>query len=301
VARVVVTGATGFVGGRIAHRLRVRGDEVVAIVRTPSPALQAAGIRQIEGGFDALDATVLDGVDAIVHAAAGVGPALADARTVNRDGTRQVVTAALAGGTRRLVHISTTSVYDLEAIGDGEITEDSPLATEGGSGSSSSSTGSAYAITKAEAEGEVAKGAAEGLSTVVLRPPAVLGAGPTSTWGTRVPTMLRDGELADRHPDQTFGWVHIDDLVDAALAGIDREVEVTANVVGGHLTVRTYLEEIARIVGAARVPLDSDERAWRGRYATDRLPATLGVAPSRTFEDAMAEIAEDWTHHDRHP
>jgi 2-alkyl-3-oxoalkanoate reductase len=294
VTRVMMTGATGFVGGRIAWRLRERGDEVIAVVRTPSAELEALGATQVTGGFDAIDAALLEGVGAIVHAAAGVGPDLEQARVVNRDGTRRVVDAALAAGTPRLVHISTTSVYDLDAIGDVEVAEDAPLATEASGSSPAGNAPGAYSVTKAEAEAEVTRGTQAGLSAAILRPPAVLGAGASSTWGTTVPARLRDGGFGERNPDATFGWVHIEDLVDAVLAALDQQVEVTANVVGGHAEWRTYLEEVARLVGARSVPLDAHAPAWRGRYATDRLPEALGVTPTRSFGDAMAEIAASW-------
>jgi hypothetical protein len=44
----------------------------------------------------------------------------------------------------------------------------------------------------------------------------------------------------------------------------------------------------------APLPLSDDEPAWRGRYATDRLPAMLGVTPRVGFDDAMATIAAAW-------
>lgn len=293
--RVLVTGATGFVGGRVAARLRERGDEVVASVRSPSPRLQALGVEQIEAGLE-LTVEHVAGIDAVVHAAASVGPAMDDARSVNRDGTRRVSEAALAAGVDRLVHISTTSVYDLDAIGDAVVDEDAPLARESSGESPAGSAGNAYSVTKAEAEAEVIEATARGLSTAILRPPAVLGAGPTSTWGTRVPRRLLEGNGPTRHPDTTYGFVHVEDLVDATLAALDSDVRTTVNVVGGHTTVGGYLRAVADLLpGEVEPPTPDDTGSpWRGSYATDRLADHLGVRPIRTFEDAMAEIAESW-------
>ena len=292
-ARIVVTGATGFVGGRVAASLRRRGDEVVAVVRTPDRALEAIGVHQVEGGLGAVDPGLLAGATAVVHAAASVGPDLEVARAVNRDGTRHVVDRAVAAGTPRFVHVSTVSVYDLDAVGDTEVDESAPLTD--GEASPSGSAGSAYAITKAEAEAEVAAGVTRGLSAVVLRPPAVLGAGATSTWGTRVPRRILDGEPWPRHPLTTFAYVHVDDLVDAVLAGLDGVAEVTVNVVGGHTTVGAYLDAIARLLPGDVEPVaDVNGTPWRGRFATERLPAALGVTPTRTFEQGMQEISASW-------
>lgn len=295
--RVLVTGATGFVGGRIAARLRERGDEVVASVRTPSSRLHTMGVEQLEAGLD-LTSDHLSGIDAVVHAAASVGPAMDDARTVNRDGTRRVCEAALAAGVDRLVHVSTTSVYDLDVIGDAVVDEDAPLATERSGDSPAGSAGNAYSVTKAEAEAEVIEATARGLSTAVLRPPAVLGAGPTSTWGTRVPRRLLEGNGPARHPETTYGFVHVEDLVDATLAALGSDARTTVNVVGGHTTIGTYLRAVADLLPGAVEPPTSDraDSPWRGRYATDRLAEHLGVQPTRTFDDAMVEIAESWRH-----
>ncbi len=293
--RVLVTGATGFVGGRVAARLRERGDEVVASVRTPSSRLQALGVEQFEAGLE-LTAEHFAGIDAVVHAAASVGPAMDDARAVNRDGTRRVCEAALAAGVDRLVHISTTSVYDLDAIGDAVVDEDAPLARESSGESPAGSAGNPYSVTKAEAEAEVIEATARGLSTAILRPPAVLGAGPTSTWGTRVPRRLLEGNGPARNPETTYGFVHVEDLVDATLAALDSDVRTTVNVVGGHSTLGNYLRAVAELLpGAVEPPTpDRSDPPWRGSYATDRLADHLGVRPTRTFDDAMAEIADSW-------
>jgi 2-alkyl-3-oxoalkanoate reductase len=295
-ARVLLTGATGFVGGRVAARLRQRGNEVVAAVRTPSAALEAIGVAQRELALDAIDAEALAGVDGLVHAAASVGPDYDSARAVNTVGTRSIAAAALEAGVH-LVHVSTTSVYDLRRSGDVEVREDAPLAAADAEASPTGSAGAAYSVTKAEAEHEVVAARDRGLSAAILRPPAVLGAGPTSTWGTKIPRMVLEGRLPGRHPEQTYGWVHVEDLVDAVLAALDQGSAATANVVGGHTTVGRYLAEVAALLpGDVVLPATPDDvdEPWRGSYAADRLPAALGVTPSRTFDQAMEEIAVSW-------
>lgn len=297
-SRIVVTGATGFVGGRIARALRARGDEVVALVRTPSDELADLGVEQSVFALDDVDGSTaaMAGATAVIHAAATAGPDLDAARAVNTEGTRALVTAALAAGIGRFVHISTTSVYDLKAIGDAEVTEDAPLVGQDSESASTSSAGSAYAVTKAEAEAEVARAGARGLSVAILRPPAVLGAGPTSTWGTRVPQRYRDGEMHAVAPETTFGWVHVDDLADAALAAVDGPEGATVNVVGGHTSFGGYLSALREFVPAPpATAAASDEAPWRGSYASGRLPEVFGFRPERSFEAALAEIRASWS------
>lgn len=291
--RVLVTGVTGFVGGRVARHLQRRGDRVIALTRRPAPELEAHGIDVQLGVLAQLEASACAGVDAVIHAAAVAGPDLPTAREVNTRGTRGLASAALDAGVERFVHVSTTSVYDLDAIGDVEVREDAPLATGATDRNPTGSAPSAYNVTKAEAEGEIAAAAARGLSATILRPPAVLGAGPTSTWGTRVPRRIRDGEPVPLHPTTTFGWVHVDDLVDAVLAAMDAPVTTTTNVVGGHVPASRYLEAVHALFPDAP-PLQPGDRRWRGTYAVDRLPEVLGVRPQRDLATAMEEIARAW-------
>lgn len=301
-AKVLVTGATGFVGGRIARRLRGAGDEVVALVRTPSDELEELGVDQ--RGVDLHD---LEGIrevgadaDAIVHTAATADPDTA--HEVNVTGTRAIAGAALLSELR-LVHVSTTSVYDLDATSDGTVDEGHPLVGRDGEASPVSSSGSAYATTKAHAEHAVVRAVRNGLAGAILRPPAVLGAGPTSTWGTRVPRRIRDGDGPAIAGESTFGWVHVEDLVDAVVAALAADPEVirglTANVVGGHVPFARYRDEVASFLGDVPPPPPDPDRVWRGSYSTAALVQTLDVRPSRTFEDAMSEIRASWK--DREP
>jgi 2-alkyl-3-oxoalkanoate reductase len=299
VGAVLVTGATGFVGGRLARRLRERGDEVIAVVRQPSDALAELDVDQRQVALGDLEGiqTAAAGAEAIVHAAAVAGPDLPTARAVNVDGTRAVVGAALISGLR-LVHLSTTSVYDLEAARDTTIDEDAPRVRADGEAPPTSSSGNAYATTKSAAEVEVERAVANGLVGAILRPPAVLGAGPTSTWGTRVPRRIRDGDGPAIAARSTFGFVHVDDLGDATLASLDADPEVvrglTVNVVGGHVTFGDYRDAITRLLPHAPPPPPEPDAAWTGRYDTHRLAGTFDLQLTRSFEDALEEIAASW-------
>jgi 2-alkyl-3-oxoalkanoate reductase len=298
-ARIVVTGATGFVGGRVARRLRARGDEVVAVVRTASAELDALGVDQRQVALGDLEGIQEAARDAfgIVHAAAVAGPDLRTAREVNVDGTRAVVGAALISGLR-LVHLSTTSVYDLDAARSDTIDEDAPRVGPDGEAPPTSSSGDAYATTKSAAEVEVERAVANGLVGAILRPPAVLGAGPTSTWGTRVPRRIRDGAGPAIASRSTFAYVHVDDVADVVVATLDADPEVVrgliVNVVGGHATFGTYRDAIIALLPDAAPPPAEPAAAWTGRYDTRRLAGTLDLHLSRSFDEALEEIAASW-------
>ncbi|MDX1657441.1 MAG: NAD(P)-dependent oxidoreductase [Nitriliruptorales bacterium] len=288
---VLVTGANGFVGTHVCRRLAERGMHVRALVRRKgeTPALQHPGIEEGEGEFfDATDAKrAIPGADAVVHCAATVGDDIEHVRHINAHGTQAVANAALDEGVDRFVHISTGAVYDRG--GREVVEEDTPMVTEG----------SPYAVTKAEAEEVVHNAHEDGLPTVILRPPAVLGPGPTSTWGTRVPGMVLDGELTtERSGETTLAWVHVEDLADAVVLALDRDEAVgnTYNVVGGHTTWQRYVDDIRSWSDddlPSPFPPDA-EPGWRGEFSTERIRNDLGWEPTRSYETAMEDIHQSW-------
>lgn len=301
-SRVLLTGATGFIGGRTAAHLRRAGHEVVSPVRRTSSTLAAMEVVQLDGGFEAVTPEALAGVEVAIHAAATVGPDPDTGVAVNVEGTRRVLTACEQAGVPTLVHVSTTSVYDRPDSGDVAVTEETPLVPF------DAETAGVYARTKAEAE-RVLHGA-EATAVAILRPPAVLGAGPTSTWGRRIPDRVSTGEAVPLQRGSTFAFVHVDDLVDAILAAAGLALEPdapapvpgdvpgmrVANVVGGHVTVADYLDAVVDLL-PARPPAQPgrQETGWTGRFSTDQLPRLFGVAPYRSFARGMAEIANDLT------
>lgn len=144
--RVLLTGATGFVGSFTLPALLEAGHEVVALVRDPAKARRTMATRGVDPavaagsgpvrlrGGDILDApsvvAALDGCDAVIHTAAAIGVTSGGQASVfeqNVVGTRNVVTSALAAGCDPVVHVSTVAVF---IPPDGPtITVDSRLAT----------------------------------------------------------------------------------------------------------------------------------------------------------------------------
>lgn len=113
---ILVTGATGKVGSRLAQRLVQHGHTVHALVRDPARAtdLSAHGIPLITGDLmqpDSLPAAV-SGVQAVVHCAAFFrGATPEEAHAVNNQGTQHLAQAARAAGVGRFVFTSTGLVY----------------------------------------------------------------------------------------------------------------------------------------------------------------------------------------------
>jgi dihydroflavonol-4-reductase len=286
----LVTGASGFVGSRIARRLRADGWRVRALVRRHDPSPDLAGVEQIVGDFvdRAIAREAGSGMRVIVHSAATADPDRETAARVNVTGTRSMIAAALENGADRYVQISTGSVYRLEGIT--VVDEESPLLGP---------DGDAYGATKADADRAVLEHARrDGLRATILRLGAVLGVHPTSTWGVKVPDRIRsDPSLTPRPRSRTMPWVHVEDVVDALLLALSSEVAIgrVYNLVDEHTTWGDYVDRVRSWFGLEPQPEpEGMPPAWTGRFDGGRVRKNLGYAPRRGYEQGMEEAGAYW-------
>lgn len=167
VMKILVTGATGKVGSRLAKRLAQRGDHVRALVRDAARAadLREAGVELVVG--DLLDeaslAAAVHGIDAVVHCAAFFrGATPEQAHAVNDRGTQHLASAARAASVKRFVFTSTGLVYGGKS---GALAnEDAPCTPN-----------AAYPVSKLAAERYLL--ALQGIDVRILRLPFVYGDG----------------------------------------------------------------------------------------------------------------------------
>lgn len=168
---VLVTGGTGFLGGRILSRLQATGRAITVVSRTAQPALAARGVRVVTGSLTdpAVCAEAARGAATVFHVAARVGVwgRYDDFYRDNVLATRALLAAARAAGVRRFVHTSTPSVvYNGLSLAGAD--ESLPLTT---------SCPSPYPLTKALAEREVLAANSPDFSTCALRPHLIWGEG----------------------------------------------------------------------------------------------------------------------------
>src|SRR3954468_24150362 len=272
-AVVVVTGANGLVGSRICGALVERGARVRAVVRRPGTAPALAGVEEWVGDFydPDLAANVVAGASAVVTTVHPMGSDLETQHRIAVEGTPVLAKVARDAGVERLLHISTAGVYD-RSPGTGDVDEASPLVTD---------DADPYAVTKRDTDAALAQ--VEGLTRVLLRPPAVLGCGESSIWNSVRPAAIRDDENA-RHavPGKSFAWVHVDDLAafaaDVASGRVQSSTDpdsgpvdgacTVVNVAAGPATARDYYETVTGAVG--REPVWDDGPAWTGRILAGR-------------------------------
>lgn len=219
--KILLTGATGFVGSAVLNRLRnVPGYRVVSAVR--SSAVYAAGNTEtvVVGNIDRSTdySTAIAGVDVVIHIAARahimrdeVAEPLEEYRKVNVEGTLNLALQAAEAGVHRFIFISSIKVNGEQTSEGKPFTAENHPAPE-----------DAYGISKMEAEqGLQALSAEAGLELVIIRPPLVYGPGVKGNFAS----MIR---LVQKGIPLPFGAVHnkrslvgVDNLVDLIVRCID--------------------------------------------------------------------------------
>jgi nucleoside-diphosphate-sugar epimerase len=291
-AIVVVTGANGFVGSRVCEALVARGVHVRGIVRRAGTAPELPGIAEIVGDVTDPDlaASVVSGATSVVTTVHPMGSDRSTQQRIAVEGTPILARAAASAEVERLIHISTAAVYD-RSPGTGDVDESAALVADDADD---------YSVTKRDTD--LALAAVEGITRVILRPPAILGPGPTSTWNTLRPAAMRDDERSRRAiADQTFPWVHVADLAslsadlasgrmpdapDAASGPVPGAC-IPLNVAAARATQRDYFEAVTGALGVD--PIWRAAPSWTGRLSADRA-RDWGWIPTVDLDRALAEI-----------
>ncbi len=130
--KVLVTGATGFLGKSLAKRLIEEGYPIRALARKQSNlgALKNLGAEIVFGdmGDEESIAAAVKGIDVVVHAAAGTSGTANDSDTATIQGTRNVLAACRTSRVKKLVYISSCNVYEVAGYAENQIvTEEAQL------------------------------------------------------------------------------------------------------------------------------------------------------------------------------
>jgi nucleoside-diphosphate-sugar epimerase len=248
--RVFLTGGTGFIGGHVARKLRERGDDVRAFVRSAAKGaeLEALGCELVIGDLSdrAAMTTALAGCDALIHNAAvyEVGIPESEHRAMyeaNVLGTENALRAALAANTPKAVYVSTVGAFGNTH---GEVVDE----TYEHPGREFTSY---YEQTKYEAH-QIAKRliADEGLPCVIVQPGGVYGPDDHSAIGTQINQFLAGKMPLLAFPDLGMNMVYVEDVADGILLALDKGETGEAYVLGGEITtMRELIGAVGRVAG----------------------------------------------------
>lgn len=241
--RAFVTGATGFLGGRLAAKLRARGDEVVALVRR-DVELDAELVRGDLSDAAALVAA-MRGCDAVFHCAAqykvGIRPRERAAMyEANVRGTGHVLDAARDAGVERIVYVSTVNVFGNTR---GRVVDE-------GYERPGEDWLSTYDWTKYLAHRAARERIAAGAPIVIAQPGAIYGPGDHSELGAQLEQAAAGKLHVKALADVGVNAVHVDDAADGLLLAHDRGRTGESYVLGGELTrLGEMIDAAARLAG----------------------------------------------------
>ncbi|MFB6264568.1 MAG: NAD-dependent epimerase/dehydratase family protein [Bradymonadaceae bacterium] len=300
---VLVTGGAGFIGAELVPELLDRGHRVTvldlfAFGREPlAPVAEHPQLELVEGDIrdrEAVDRTITDDVDAVIHLAAisNDPSSKLDAElttSVNRDGVQQVMEIA-ADRVDRLIYASSASVYGIKERE--EVTEDLELEPI-----------TLYADYKAEGERALADLTGPDVCGTAVRAATVCGYSPRLRLDLVVNILtahaLSEGRIRVFGGEQMRPNVHIRDIVDfyVRLLGADRRViqEEAFNVSRANHTVMGLAElirdELDRDVEITVEPSD-DDRSYH--LSAEKARRQLGFEPNRSIRRAVRDLETAW-------
>ncbi len=253
--RVLLTGATSMIGEYTVRELLRRGHEVHVLQRGESD-LPVKIFRGDIRDFDAVRSAI-SGCDVVIHAAAKVGlvGSYKEFFSINVEGTRNIMNAAVDAGCRGVVYVSSPSVSYSKTPVEGEV---SPPAIDEVMGH--------YSRTKSIAEREVVND--HRIPAVALRPHLVWGPGDTQLVG-RIVERAQQGRLVlVNNGDAVVDSTYIDNVADALVAAAER-IGVQHNLNGRALvvsngeprTVASLVESICTVSGVTYAPRSVSLRA----------------------------------------
>ncbi len=248
--RVVITGASGFIGSAVVRAVLAKGAKVVAVIEPGADAANLAGLDVEQVTADIRHATALRsicvGARYVFHLAAIYRFWAKDPRIfheVNVGGTLNVMEAVQAAGCQRMVYTSTVGVLGLRGTRDGRPADETSYADV-------AHLFGHYKRTKFAAEHEVLRAAAEGLDVSLALPTFPLGP------GDRAPTpsgKLVLDFLNGRMPayvDTALNVCHVDDLALGHVAALEHGRQGRSYILGGeNLSMREILKTLADCSG----------------------------------------------------
>ena len=279
--KVMLTGATGFIGGHIMKALVEAGHEVHALVRSEEKLAEMKSLQAIEGGVECFVGDMTDqlivnealvGCDACVHAAAftSLDPSLMDqALAVNGPGAEAVLGAAVNNGCQSVIHVSTMSV--IFPPSGSKLSGEDPV--QGG--------GNPYNASKAIAE-EYARSLQEkGYPISIIYPTGVTG--PTDLGlnvlaANHVPTLQSEIMMSL----SSGGWCLVDvrDLASGIAGLLHSETGPKRYVAGGtFMDWQEFHAVVTEVTGRDRALIPTPKEALEQMVDAEAVEIMFGIVP----------------------
>lgn len=248
--RILVTGASGFIGGHVCEALLRRGARVRAMVRAGSDTAHLSGLKVELCRADLGDATSLEraceGVQRIVHTAAAVGSfgEWSHYYEVGVRGTERLLAAARHQGVRRFVHVSSIAAYGLKDHRR-RVDESAPFDLQ-------PQPWNHYVREKVMSEQLVWTAHEAGaIAATVVRPSVVIGARDRNAVPRMADLLRLPVSGLPGRPTYRFPVVTVEDCVDAIVRATESEVAIgrAYNVSGPPITLSEVYGLIARHAG----------------------------------------------------
>jgi len=277
--KILLTGASGFVGGRLGPALLEAGHEVVCAARDPDYR-QPRGAERVQLDLsEPLDPASLPEVDAIVHLAQANVRFPEDARElyrVNTASTLELLDHARQSAAQRFVYTSSGSVY---GFGERPFSEDDPLYGQ-----------DFYAKTKIAGEALV-DAYREFLTTAVLRLVVPYGPGQQGRMVPGLVARVREGTPVTLNAGgrPRMNPLYIDDVVKAILAVLELDRHCVLNVAGDEpVTVKELAESIGRVLGRKPIFENGADKV-AGDLVTDttQMHELLGLGPRVSLNEGL--------------
>ena len=248
--RYFLTGATGFIGGRLARQLLAANHEVVAVARDPAKAedLASMGAEVVRGDVTDKESTrvPMTGADGVFHVAGWYKVGAKDktpGQRVNVEGTRNVLDLLEELGVPKGVYTSTVAVFgDTRGqVPDETYRHDGPWLSE-------------YDRTKWVAHHDVAEPRMRaGLPLVIVMPGVVYGPGDTSDIGVAFARYLQR-TLRGVPKRSAYCWAHVDDIARAHVLAMERGRAGESYIIAGEPRTMVDVFELAERITGIRPP-----------------------------------------------
>jgi dihydroflavonol-4-reductase len=252
--RILVTGASGFIGSHLSRALLAAGHQVRALLR---PTSDTSLIDDLEleihiGDLDDAESLIAASrrIEVIYHCGAYVGGWRDRERMINShiQGTENVLHAAKSCGVRRVIYTSSVAALGIPEHPTPGSAETIPFMDETHRWNLDKATWP-YGYAKDQAEARVRHAAEEGLEGIILNPSAVFGPGDKNMVSSAIVYYMARGWIPPVPPGG-INVVHIDDVVRGHLAALEVGTSGERYILGGeNLTLKEILHTIASVVG----------------------------------------------------